>query len=496
MTCSVIDKTSPSPSGPLPAEMDDVAAHTKCEDPTTPSNPGAPEDLRTKLKCGAQIYDLGSGYEVKKLIGQGAFGSVVAGERDGRPVAIKKVCNAGGDKTAAKRLLREIRFLRHLRGHPNVISVEDVVVRWHKSTMDVYIVTELMEADLEQIIKSSQALSNEHVRCLIFQLMNGIRHLHHAGVVHRDLKPANCVVDSQCRLKVCDLGLSRHVTDAALVPEGEDARFTDYVVTRWYRAPELLMGNKRYTTKVDMWAVGCVLAELIGRRPLFCGDDTSDMLVRIASKIGKPSPATIASLSGEPAARAFVSAIPPRQTLTLSELYPAADAGALELLGGLLEWGVAERAGIDEAMAMRYVRDLREEPKTLDTDHLELAVISHWALPSWKTLDLICTEGASWQTRGAHSRVTPTGRRKALGASGLGLKHDGIMAVGQDVACSCGLHFASGAALLAHLQEEDTPPSTPPAKTPLWSASAAAPHAAPQWNASAASGDTTTSMEC
>lgn len=155
--------------------MDDVAAHTKCEDPTTPSNPGAPEDLRTKLKCGAQIYDLGSGYEVKKLIGQGAFGSVVAGERDGRPVAIKKVrsprppappspqstptphqlsnppsilsrcsaplprtahppprsaqvCNAGGDKTAAKRLLREIRFLRHLRGHPNVISVEDVVV--------------------------------------------------------------------------------------------------------------------------------------------------------------------------------------------------------------------------------------------------------------------------------------------------------------------------------------------------------------------------------
>jgi len=186
--------------------MDDVSSHTKCEDPATPSNPGAPEELRHKIKCGAQVYDLGRGYEVKKLIGQGAFGSVVAGEREGRPVAIKKVprplpppalgtprrptphkaceptlasnlavthasrrkeaqslthlraqvCNAGGDKTAAKRLLREIRFLRHLRGHPNVISVEDVVVRWHKSTMDVYIVTELMEADLEQIIKSSQ----------------------------------------------------------------------------------------------------------------------------------------------------------------------------------------------------------------------------------------------------------------------------------------------------------------------------------------------------
>merc|ERR1712216_475836 len=127
-----------------------------------------------------------------KLVGQGAFGCVVAAERvNGEKVAIKKVANTGSDKTATKRLLRELRFLRHLRGHPNVISVEDVVVQRNKDErLDVYIVTELMEADLEQIIKSSQQLSTEHVRCLIFQLLNGLRHMHGAGIVHRDLKPA------------------------------------------------------------------------------------------------------------------------------------------------------------------------------------------------------------------------------------------------------------------------------------------------------------------
>mmetsp|Transcript_54957 Transcript_54957/g.130475 ORF Transcript_54957/g.130475 Transcript_54957/m.130475 type:complete len:424 (+) Transcript_54957:198-1469(+) len=361
MTCSVIDKTSPSPSGPLPAEMDDVAAHTKCEDPTTPSNPGAPEDLRTKLKCGAQIYDLGSGYEVKKLIGQGAFGSVVAGERDGRPVAIKKVCNAGGDKTAAKRLLREIRFLRHLRGHPNVISVEDVVVRWHKSTMDVYIVTELMEADLEQIIKSSQALSNEHVRCLIFQLMNGIRHLHHAGVVHRDLKPANCVVDSQCRLKVCDLGLSRHVTDAALVPEGEDARFTDYVVTRWYRAPELLLGNKIYSDAIDVWSVGCVMAELMGRKPLFQGKDYVEMLKLICATIGNPTRPECKHISDK--AIKYLedrTMFPAAKRINWATMFPKSSPQALNLLDSLLQFSPERRLTAEQALAHPYMTELHD----------------------------------------------------------------------------------------------------------------------------------------
>merc|ERR1719504_562703 len=159
------------PSGPSDTHCSAPQAHLpagECEQAqaNTPGNPAAPPASETGTSFGGSVFDVGNGDKV----------------------AIKKVANTGSNKTAAKRLLRELRFLRHLRGHPNVVSIEDVIVtRNHESRLDVYIVTELMEADLEQIIKSSQALSNEHVRCLIFQLLNGLRHMHRAGIVHRDL---------------------------------------------------------------------------------------------------------------------------------------------------------------------------------------------------------------------------------------------------------------------------------------------------------------------
>mmetsp|Transcript_23666 Transcript_23666/g.59390 ORF Transcript_23666/g.59390 Transcript_23666/m.59390 type:complete len:244 (-) Transcript_23666:497-1228(-) len=160
--------------------------------------PSTPASNREDAKN--QAFDLGDLYNVKKVMGQGAFGCVVAGEDavTRAKVAIKKVKSCTVDRTGAKRLLRELRFLRELRGHANVVSLVDLFVRGSSERqLDVYIVTDLMEADMEQIIKSSQALSTEHVRCLLYQTLNGLRHIHRHGIVHRDLKPANLVVDSQ-----------------------------------------------------------------------------------------------------------------------------------------------------------------------------------------------------------------------------------------------------------------------------------------------------------
>mmetsp|Transcript_21191 Transcript_21191/g.50141 ORF Transcript_21191/g.50141 Transcript_21191/m.50141 type:complete len:473 (+) Transcript_21191:238-1656(+) len=443
MTCSQRNKTSPSPCGPMPTSVEGghMVSDGAFQEPSqnTPGNPSAPTELKLKKGSATAVFDIGARYRIKKLVGQGAFGCVVSGEKScGTKVAIKKVANATADKTAAKRLLREIRFLRHLRGHPNVVSVEDIVVRRSSpnSKLDVYIVTELMEADLEQIIKSSQALSPEHVRCLIFQLLNGLRHMHSAGIVHRDLKPANLVVDSQCRLKICDLGLSRHITDPLAVPPGVDAKFTDYVVTRWYRAPELLMGCKSYTAKVDMWAAGCILAELINRKPLFVGDNTSDMLVRIAGKIGKPSKTEVHELSEEPAAKTFVLSIPEKPLRPLQELFPSADAGSIDLLSRLLVWTPERRASVDAALQLPYLKDLWEPPAVLRTDHMELAQISQGNIPTWKVLDLVCSEAAFWRGSGAHCRVF---KPKSCGAP---------------FACLCGQNYGSGASLLAHLDPQ------------------------------------------
>jgi serine/threonine protein kinase len=329
-------------------------------------------------------------------------------------------------------------------------------------------VTELMEADLEQIIKSSQALSTEHVRCLIFQLLNGLRHMHSAGIVHRDLKPANLVVDSQCRLKICDLGLSRHIADSLAVPEGEDAKFTDYVVTRWYRAPELLMGSKRYSKKVDTWAAGCILGELMSRRPIFSGDDTSDMLVKICGRMGSPSVEEVNSLSDQEAARRFVLSIPQKPCRTLAELLPDADADGLALMGHLLQWIPQTRASVEEALQSPFLRDLFEPPRALVTNHTELAAISSGNLHPWLVLDLICLEGCVWKSSDAHFRVstspaismqhlhvnkTPTRNTDVFSASAPSFTGDPAAQPPTMAQCSCGQTFRAAFHFLSHLEE-------------------------------------------
>jgi serine/threonine protein kinase len=235
-----------------------------------------------------------------------------------------------------------------------------------------------MEADLEQIIKSPQPLSEEHVRYLAQQMLCGLRHLHAHGVVHRDVKPSNLVVDSFCRLKLCDLGLSRHMRDAAGGGvggggAGEEAGFTDYVVTRWYRAPELLLGSRRYTAKVDLWAAGCVVAELLARRPLFGGDDPSDMLVRIAAAVGAPSAAEAAALAGQAGvsagARAFVCGLAQRAAGAGAagagrglEAAVRGSGDAVGLVRGLLRWDVAGRLGAEAALTHPFLAPLYEPP--------------------------------------------------------------------------------------------------------------------------------------
>jgi serine/threonine protein kinase len=375
-------------------------------------------------------------------MGQGAFGCVAAGEdlQTGAKVAIKKVKNCTGDRTGAKRLLRELRFLRELAGHANIVSLQDVHMRSADGQVDTYIVTDLMEADLEQIIKSSQGLSTEHVRCLTFQMLNGLRHMHRSGIVHRDLKPANCVVDSQCRLKICDLGLSRHISDNYTQSEAVDSRFTDYVVTRWYRAPELLLGCRRYSSKIDMWAAGCILGELITRKPLFPGSDTSDMLVKLCAKLSPPTESQLDQLTHDPAAKAFVRAIPIRAPFSFAVAHPQADPEALNLLEALLQWVPSVRFSVDEALQHPFMAALNEAPAEVNmSSHDELSLVSQRGLNMDLVVELITLEAAHSRVAGQHMLVQS--HRPALVAHARGALHR----------CSCGSAFTSPSALLAHL---------------------------------------------
>ena len=191
---------------------------------------------------------------IKEPAGSGAYGTVVIADdtNKGNQVAIKKIERAFEHKLFTKRTLRELKILR-LLSHENVVQLKTIQRPKDKESFDeIYAVFEVMETDLGSIIKSQQELSIAHIQFFLYQVLRGMKYIHSAGILHRDLKPRNLLVNGNCDLKICDFGLSR-----ADIPELYEAgAMTDYISTRWYRAPELLLGSEDYTNSVDMWSIG------------------------------------------------------------------------------------------------------------------------------------------------------------------------------------------------------------------------------------------------
>lgn len=213
-------------------------------------------------------FEVDKRYTYMRPIGHGAYGVVVSANdaKDKEKVAIKKVTKAFEDLVDAKRILREIKLLRHF-DHENIIHVKDLMVPKSIETFDdIYIVSELMETDLHRVIYSRQALSDDHIQYFVYQTLRALKYIHSANVLHRDLKPSNLLLNSNCDLKVCDFGLARGLEDHAL-------ELTEYVVTRWYRAPEIMLACREYTKAIDVWSVGCIFGELLSRKPMFPGED-------------------------------------------------------------------------------------------------------------------------------------------------------------------------------------------------------------------------------
>lgn len=211
-------------------------------------------------------------YEYIKVLGQGAYGVVCsANDRVGnKKVAIKKVPNAFADLIDAKRIVREIKLIEFFN-HENVISLLDVLKPESKTGFeDIYFVNDLMETDLHRVIYSHQDLSDDHIQYFVYQILKGVLYLHSASVIHRDLKPSNLLLNKNCDLKICDFGLAR-----GLETGDPENILTEYVVTRWYRAPEVILNASNYTKAIDIWSIGCILAELLGRTPLFPGNYTN-----------------------------------------------------------------------------------------------------------------------------------------------------------------------------------------------------------------------------
>jgi mitogen-activated protein kinase 15 len=196
-----------------------------------------------------------------------------------------------------------------------------------------------------------------HKQYVIYQLLKALYFLHTADLIHRDVKPSNLLLNSDCHVKICDFGLCRSVAEASSVTAPV---LTDYVATRWYRAPEILLGSTRYTKGVDMWAVGCILGEMMLGRPCFPGNSTMNQLERVLECTGKPPPEDLAG-TRSPFAATMVDSIPLQRHRPPEEMFPTASAEALDLIKRCLQFNPDKRLTAFEALRHPYVAQFHNE---------------------------------------------------------------------------------------------------------------------------------------
>mmetsp|Transcript_16408 Transcript_16408/g.27728 ORF Transcript_16408/g.27728 Transcript_16408/m.27728 type:complete len:417 (+) Transcript_16408:335-1585(+) len=326
--------------------------------------------------CSKQIK---SRYSLIRPIGHGAYGVVISAldKETGDKVAIKKISRAFEDPVDAKRILREIKLMKKF-SHENVIRIMDIIPPppTAEEFEDVYIVQDLMETDLHRIIYSKQPLTIDHIQYFIYQILRGLKYIHSANVLHRDLKPSNLLLKSNCDLKICDFGLARGVEDE------QTGGLTEYVVTRWYRAPEIMLACQEYTSAIDMWSVGCIFAELLARTPLFPGEDYIAQLRLICDKLGRPADEDLDFVTSE-RARRFMKSLPKKQPPSFKEMFSnhSGEDDALALVKKMLEIHPKKRITIDEALEHPFLESLHspedepvnESPFTFEFDNEELS---------------------------------------------------------------------------------------------------------------------------
>ncbi|XP_067005437.2 mitogen-activated protein kinase 15 isoform X2 [Anabrus simplex] len=303
---------------------------------------------------------IGKIYDVKRRLGKGAYGIVwKAINRETKDVvALKKIYDAFRNPTDAQRTYREVMFLREFGSHPNIVKL----LGMHKASnnVDIYLVFEYMDTDLHNVIQKGDILQDVHKRYIMYQLIKATIYIHSGNVIHRDQKPSNILLDTRCRVKIADFGLARSLKSVNDDGDGfSDPSLTDYVATRWYRAPEILLASKRYTHGIDMWSLGCILAEMLLGKPLFPGTSTVNQMERILATIYPPTSDEITALfAGQ--AKWLLSCLPTRQRCPLSELLQGSPPDAIDLLSHLLVFNPHKRMKAAEALQHTYVERFAE----------------------------------------------------------------------------------------------------------------------------------------
>ncbi|XP_031208439.1 cyclin-dependent kinase 3 [Mastomys coucha] len=275
-------------------------------------------------------------------IGEGTYGVVYKARNrvTGQLVALKKIRLDLETEGVPSTAIREISLLKELK-HPNIIKLLDVIHR----EKNLYMVFEFLTQDLRKYMDSSPSeLPLPVVKSYLSQVLQGVSFCHSHRVIHRDLKPQNLLINEFGTIKLADFGLAR----AFGIPL---RTYTHEVVTLWYRAPEILLGTKFYSTAVDVWSVGCIFAEMVTGKALFPGDSEIDQLFRIFHTLGTPSEATWPGVSQLPD---YQGSFPKWNRKGLEEIVPSLGPEGQELLLQLLRYDPSQRISAKTALTHPY----------------------------------------------------------------------------------------------------------------------------------------------
>lgn len=293
-------------------------------------------------------------YEKLDKIGEGTYGVVYkAKDKTTKELyALKKIRLESEDEGIPSTAIREIALLKELQ-HPNIVRIHDVI----HTNKKLILVFEYIDYDLKKFLQTfDKGIDLKIVKGLLYQLVKGIAHCHQMRVLHRDLKPQNLLVSKEGVLKLADFGLAR----AFGIPV---KNYTNEVVTLWYRAPDILLGSKNYSTSIDIWSIGCIFVEMLNLKPLFPGSSEQDQLKKIFKIMGTPDPNVWTGLTELPEWKP--ENFDTYQGEALSKICPKMDADGLDLLDKMLRCNPAERISAKDALNHVFFKDIPDNLKKL-----------------------------------------------------------------------------------------------------------------------------------
>ncbi|KAJ4747421.1 Cyclin-dependent kinase 2 [Rhynchospora pubera] len=296
-------------------------------------------------------------YEKLEKVGEGTYGKVYKAREKatGKIVALKKTRLPEDDEGVPPTTLREVSLLRMLSTDPHVVRLLDLKQGINKQGQSIlYLVFEYMDLDLKKFIRSFRQTQDlippRTTKILMYQLCKGLSFCHSRGVLHRDLKPHNLLMDRKTMmLKIADLGLSR----AYICPI---KKYTHEILTLWYRAPEVLLGDTHYSTPVDMWSVGCIFAELVTTQALFQGDSELQQLLHIFRLMGTPNETVWPGVGKLPNWHEY----PQWSPRNIAMAVPGLDADGVDLLSQMLRYDPSKRISARNALDHKYFDDVNK----------------------------------------------------------------------------------------------------------------------------------------